>query len=67
MSRYSVEFSKTLDKRLSEFEKDEDKDRYEIIESALKTYLYLKNQTTNEGYTVSLTKDGKIIKNVIIP
>lgn len=67
MSRYSIEFSKNLDNKLSALGVEQNIDKYEMIDLALKTYIYLKEQTKSGNKVCILNDENVILENVIIP
>ncbi len=66
MPRYTIDFDDTFDKTLNDLMKDTDaKTKAEVIRRAVASYKYLKSQESDAK--VSVTKDGKIVKDVILP
>ena len=66
MPRYTIDFDDTFDKTLNDLMKDTDaRTKAEVIRRAVASYKYLKSQDNDAK--VSVTKDGKIVKDVILP
>jgi len=67
MPRYTIDFDDNFDKALTELTNSTDaKTKAEVIRRAVASYKYLKNQESGDS-KVSVTKDGKIVKDVILP
>jgi hypothetical protein len=66
MPRYTIDFDDTFDKTLTDLMKSSGaKTKADVIRRAVASYKYLKNEE-GEG-KVSVTKDGKIVKDVVLP
>lgn len=67
MPRYTIDFDDNFDKTLTDLTNSTDaKTKAEVIRRAVASYKYLKTQEAADS-KVSVTKDGKIVKDVILP
>jgi predicted transcriptional regulator len=72
MPRYTIDLGDSFDKKLSNLADSKGISKAEVIRNALASYEYLQNETSasnEEGgsKTVSITKDGTILKDIVLP
>ena len=69
MPRYTIDFGKDFDERLSQLAKHKGTTKAEIIRRAVATYAFLAQQTeVEDGIKVSITDDeDQVLKDVILP
>ena len=69
MPRYTIDFGKDFDQRLSQLAKAKGTTKAEIIRRAVATYAFLAQQTeVEDGIKVSITDDeDQVLKDVILP
>ena len=68
MSKYTMEFDDAFDKTLSELRESTDATtKADVIRRAVSSYKILKKDAMREGKIFVADKDGKILKEVILP
>lgn len=68
MPRYTIDFDDNFDKTLTELTNSTDaKTKADVIRRAVASYKYLKGQESSDSKVSVTTKDGKIVKDVILP
>ena len=68
VSRFTIDLSGDYDRTLSNLVADKGSSKADIIRKALVTYAALTSEAKpDEGRHVSITKDGEIEKDIILP
>lgn len=73
MPRYTIDLGSSFDQKLSQLADAKQISKAEVIRNALASYEYLQNETSlssDDGGAkamVSITKDGNIVKDVVLP
>lgn len=67
MSRFTIDLSGEFDRTLSELADTKEATKADILRRALITYAALDQEAREEGKNVSITKDGAIVKDIILP
>lgn len=68
MPRYTLDIDDNFDQILNELVRNKvATTKADALRRAVATYKYLKDQQLNTGNNVSITKDGKVVKDVVLP
>ena len=69
MPKLTIQFDETVDKLLKDLSESKGTTKAEIIRRALATYKYLTDETKDNDKRVSVTlsKEAKILKDVVLP
>ena len=68
MARYTIDFDDNFDKTLTDLTKSTDATtKADVIRRAVASYSYLKKQENDQGKVSITDKDGKVIKDVVLP
>ncbi len=68
MPRMTIEFSDQVDKILKSLAKKNQTTKVEILRRAISLYDYVEKETRGENdQKLSITDEGKIIKDIILP
>jgi hypothetical protein len=68
MPKYTINIDDTVDRVLEELGGVDPKQKGEIIQKALASYLYLKKASRDNNQNVSITDDNQnVLKNVELP
>lgn len=68
MAKYTINIDEAVEKVLDELGSRDPKQKGELIQKALASYIYLKKESKDDNLNVSITdKDQKIVKNIELP
>ena len=67
MARFTIDTDQQFDQNLSELVNLTGGTKADVLRKALATYKYLKTEDQNPETKVSITKDGSVLKDVILP
>lgn len=68
MPRFTIDIDDKFDQTLNDLMKNTDaKTKADVIRRAVASYKYLKTGGNADGELTVTTKDGKVIKNVVLP
>lgn len=67
MARFTIDTDQQFDQNLSELVNLTGGTKADVIRRALATYKYLKNEDQDPESKVSITKNGAVVKDVILP
>jgi len=67
MARFTIDTDQQFVQNLSELVNLTGGTKADVLRKALATYKYLKTEDQNPETKVSITKDGSVLKDVILP
>jgi hypothetical protein len=68
MPRYTIDFDDSFDKTLNDLTKSTDATtKADVIRRAVASYKYLKTHASGDNKVSITTKDGKVVKDIVLP
>jgi len=68
MPRYTIDFDDSFDQTLNELTKTTDaKTKADVIRRAVASYKYLKSNGSGDNKVSITNKDGKVLKDIVLP
>lgn len=68
MPRYTIDFDDNFDKTLNDLTKSTDATtKADVIRRAVASYKYLKTNASGDNKVSITTKDGKVLKDIVLP
>jgi predicted transcriptional regulator len=67
MPKLTVEFSDKMNEILEQLAQEKDTSKVEVLRRAVALYKYLDSEQQDESNRVSITRDGKAVKDIVMP
>jgi hypothetical protein len=67
MARFTIDTDQQFDQNLNDLVKMTGGTKADVLRKALATYKYLKSEDQDPQSKVSITKEGTVVKDVILP
>jgi hypothetical protein len=67
MARFTIDTDQQFDQNLNDLVNMTGGTKADVLRKALATYKYLKSEDQDPQSKVSITKDGTVVKDVILP
>jgi predicted transcriptional regulator len=67
MPKLTVEFNDKMNEILDELAKDKGTSKVEVLRRAVALYRYLDSEQKDGDKKVSITKDDKVVKDIVLP
>jgi predicted transcriptional regulator len=67
MPKLTVEFSDKMNDILEELANEKETTKVDVLRRAVALYKYLDSEQRDEANKVSITRDGKAVKDIVLP
>jgi predicted transcriptional regulator len=67
MPKLTVEFSDKMNSILEELANEKETTKVDVLRRAVALYKYLDSEQKDETNKVSITRDGKAVKDIVLP
>lgn len=67
MARFTIDLSGDFEEKLSGLAEGKGTTKAEILKRALVTYSVLDREAKKDGQAVSITREGEVVKEIILP
>ena len=67
MPKLTVEFSDKMNEILEQLANEKETTKVDVLRRAVALYKYLDSEQKDENKQVSITKDGKAVKDIVMP
>ena len=67
MPKLTIEFSPKMNEILEQLANEKETTKVDVLRRAVALYKYLDSEQQDESKRVSITQDGKAVKNIVLP
>ena len=67
MPKLTIEFSDKMNEILEELANEKETTKVDVLRRAVALYKYLDSEQKDESNKVSITRDGKAVKDIVLP